>query len=537
MAASPQGDSNTTFDLIVIGAGVNGAGVARLAALSGLRTLVLERGDVCSGTSAWCSRLIHGGLRYLEYFEIGLVRESLAERTALLQLAPHLVHPLPLYLPIYESGRRPLWQIRLGLWLYDRLARWRGASSQLPPHRILDPSEVARQIPGLDSQGIAGAAHYYDGQVPYAERLVLANLKDAVARGAELRLYSPVERVLRKGDRAIGVRWRDEEGNRHEAFSETIVNAAGPWLDDIVDDFSQRRLIGGTKGSHIIVNRFEGFGRAAIYSEARSDGRPFFIIPWNDDVLIGTTDIRISGSPDSVAISSEEADYLIRETNNLFPEARLSRDDVRFAYSGTRPLPHKPRGSTGAITRRHLIKTHPRAQGVFSVVGGKLTTYRATAADVVQRVQAFMGLPQHPVSEPPLPGAGRESDRADFILRWRDRFSVPQLNGLWYRHGTESEQVLELSQSDARLARDLTERGDLLAAEVVYSLDREWAQHLSDILFRRTLTAYDSNHRETAAVSVAEFLVAMGRWSRGRAAEELENYRREVRERWGGLAP
>lgn len=535
MAASPSGDSKTTFDLIVIGAGVNGAGVARLAALSGMRTLVLERRDVCAGTSAWCSRLIHGGLRYLEYFEFGLVKESLAERGALLQLAPHLVHPLPLYLPIYESGRRPLWQIRLGLWLYDRLARWGRTHTSLPPHRILGPSDTARQIPGLELRSLAGAAHYYDGQVPYPERLVLANLKDAVARGAELRLYSPVESILREDDRVIGVRWRDERGAHHDAFGKAIVNAAGPWLDDVVADFSQRRLIGGTKGSHIVVDRFEGMGRAAIYSEAKSDGRPFFVIPWNNEVLIGTTDIRVPGSPDAVAITGQEADYLILETNNLFPRARLSRGDILFAYSGTRPLPYKPRGSTGAITRRHLVRTHPGARGLFSVVGGKLTTYRATAADVVRRARAYLGLTSPAAAEPPLPGAGRESDRAEFVLRWRDDFSLTQLNGLWYRYGTEAERILELARGDPLLARELPDCANLLGAEVIHALDFEWAQHLSDILFRRTLTAYDSDYREGAAAAVADFLVSMGRWSDVRANEELEDYRREVRQRWGGL--
>lgn len=535
MTVSPSGDSDTQFDLIVVGAGVNGAGVARAATLAGLKTLVLERRDACAGTSAWCSRLIHGGLRYLEYFEFSLVRESLAERRALLQLAPHLVHPLPLYLPIYRSGRRPLWQVRIGLWLYDRLAAMRGAHSGLPPHRILARDDAARQIPGLTSDALVGAAHYYDGQVPYPERLVIANLKDAVARGAVLRLYSPVESILRDGNRAIGVRWRDPAGVQHDAYAKAVVNAAGPWLDDVVADFSQRRLIGGTKGSHIIVPRFPGFGRAAVYSEAKSDGRPFFIIPWNENVLIGTTDIRVSGTPDDVAISAAEADYLIDETNRLFPEAHLSRDDIVFAYAGTRPLPYKPRGSTGAITRRHLVKTHPSARGLFSVVGGKLTTYRATAADVIGRVETLLGGSPTPLAEPPLPGAGRESDRAKYVARWGDRYSAKQLNALWYRYGTEAEQVLALAGDDARLSQNLG--GCLLGAEVVHAFDHEWAQHLADVLFRRTLTAYDVAHRETAAEAAAELLVSLGRWNRATAQEELTAFGAEVRERRGELRP
>lgn len=273
-------DGRPHYDLVVVGGGVNGAGIARDAAMRGLSVALFEKSDFCSGTSAWSSRLIHGGLRYLEYLEIPLVFESLNERRTLQRIAPHLVKPIRLAVPIYEGGRRGRGVIRLGLVLYDLLS----FRKSLPNHDLLDKREALAAEPGLNPEGLNALARYYDAQVTYIERLVLENVLDAAEHGAAVFNYSPVIQVLEEDGVATGVAYRgrgDEE--RREVRASVVINAAGPWVDKVLDTAQSReqKLIGGTKGSHVVVSRFPGAPTEAIYVEARSDGRPFFILPCN----------------------------------------------------------------------------------------------------------------------------------------------------------------------------------------------------------------------------------------------------------------
>src|SRR5215218_3798723 len=326
------------FDLIVTGAGINGAGIARDAALRGLRVLVLDKGDVASGTTSWSTRLIHGGLRYLEHGEIGLVRESLREREHLLHIAPHLVRPLPLLLPIYRGDQRGRLLIRTGMLAYDVLS----CGKSLPGHRMLDRAAALERAPGLAESGLLGAALFHDAQVEYAERLALENVLDARVHGAEVRTYQRVSEILRQDGRVTGVVGNDVlTGESFRYMAPLVVNVAGPWVDEVLvgrNPGQWRRLIGGSKGSHIIVDPFPGAPRDALYAEARQDGRPFFIIPWNDLYLIGTTDTRYDGNLDTVMAEEWEIDLLLAETNRVIPSARLTGDCVRYTYAGVRPL-------------------------------------------------------------------------------------------------------------------------------------------------------------------------------------------------------
>ena len=267
------------FALIVIGAGINGAGIARDAALRGLRVLLLDKGDVASGTTAWSSRLIHGGLRYLEHGELGLVRESLRERERLLRIAPHLVQPLPMLIPIYRGQRRGPWLIRAGMALYDALS----LDKSLPRHQMLDAGAAQRRTPGLLSRGLRAAALYYDGQATFAERLALENALDARANGAQLRTYHQVDRILTAAGRATGVAGHDvSDSQSFRAEAPIVVNVAGPWVDKVLagaPGATRTRLIGGSKGSHIVVAPFPGAPRDALYSEARQEGGPFSSSP------------------------------------------------------------------------------------------------------------------------------------------------------------------------------------------------------------------------------------------------------------------
>ncbi|MCC2629878.1 MAG: dependent oxidoreductase [Thermomicrobiales bacterium] len=260
--------------LILIGAGINGSGIARDATLRGLRVLVLDKGDVAGGTTSWSTRLIHGGLRYLEHREVGLVRESLQERERLLRIAPHLVRPLPLLLPIYRGDKRGRLLIRAGMVAYDVLSR----GKSLPGHRVLSRAAALGRAPGLAVPGLLGAALYHDAQVEYAERLALENALDARAHGAEIRTYHHVSEILREDERVTGVAGNDIlTGEPFRYAAPVVVNVAGPWVDEVLagSNLGQRsRLIGGSKGSHIVIDPFPGAPRDALYAEARQDGRP-----------------------------------------------------------------------------------------------------------------------------------------------------------------------------------------------------------------------------------------------------------------------
>jgi glycerol-3-phosphate dehydrogenase len=377
------------YDVIIIGAGINGAGIARDAAMRGLKVLLLEKADVGQGTTVASTRLIHGGLRYLEHFEFGLVRESLREREILLRTAPHLVRPLAITIPIYKQSKRGRLMIRAGMILYDLLSR----GKSLPRHRMLSRDETLKQTPGLNPDGLVGSALYYDAQVEFPERLVMENVHSAREHGAEVLTHTRVTNLTVADGKVSGVEFIIEDGRKQFAAAAVVINAAGPWIDFVLEraPVKSPKLIGGTKGSHIIVPPFPGAPANAIYVEARSDGRPIFIIPWNKLYLIGTTDVRFEGDPDEVRCEQWEIDYLLSETNLALPGAHLTRASILDTYSGVRPLPVTNDKEEQSITRRHFIRQHPQLPNLLSIVGGKLTTYRSLAEECVDLVFQKLG--------------------------------------------------------------------------------------------------------------------------------------------------
>jgi len=359
------------YDVVIIGAGINGAGIARDAAMRGLKVLLIEKGEIGAGTTSASTRLIHGGLRYLEHFEFGLVYESLRERETLLRIAPDLVRPLAMAIPIYKQSRRGWLTIRAGMVLYDLLS-W---GKSLPRHRMLSRAETLERWPGLNPEGLVGSALYHDAQVEFPERLVLANVQSAQEFGAEVLTHT----------RVTGLTVSGVEFGGQFAEASVIINAAGPWIDLVLAPVKGPKLIGGTKGSHIVVPVFSGAPANAIYLEARSDGRPIFIIPWNKLYLIGTTDVPFEGDPDEVRCEDWEIDYLLSETNLALPVAKLTRDSILQTYSGVRPLPYQ------SSTRRHFIREHPQLSNLLSIVGGKLTTYRSLSEECVDLIFRKLG--------------------------------------------------------------------------------------------------------------------------------------------------
>ncbi len=493
------------YDVIVIGAGINGAGITRDSAMRGLKVLLVDKGDIGSGTTSASTRLIHGGLRYLEHYEFRLVRESLRERETLLKIASHLVRPLPITIPIYKHSKRGRATIRAGMIAYDLLS----FGKSLPRHRMLSRSETLKQSPGLNPEGLLGSAVYFDAQIEFAERLVLENVLSARAHGAEILTYTRVTNLIAEGDLVSGVEFVGENGQNHLASAEVVINAAGPWIDRVLDRLPERapfespRLIGGTKGSHIVVPAFPGAPANAIYLEAQSDRRPFFIISWNGNYLIGTTDVRFEDDPDEVRSELWEIDYLLAETNLTFPSAGLTRDRILFTYSGVRPLPRTGDKEEQSITRRHFIREHPQLKNLLSIVGGKLTTYRSLAEECVDVIFRKLGRSSPPCTTATevLPGA---VNYASFARDFKD---VKLLR----LYGSRAGEVAQLNS-------------DTFTAMIVYAFEHELAKTLADCFLRRTMIGLDGDRGLGKIDAAAEIGVRYLGWTHARAKQETRIY-------------
>lgn len=502
-------DDSAPYDVAIIGAGINGAGIARDAALRGLRVVILEQDDVCSGTSAVSSRLIHGGLRYLEYGEIPLVYESLRERITLREIAAHLVRPIRICIPVYKAARRGPFLIRLGMIAYDLLS----VGKTVPAHDMLNRDEAIEFEPGLEQDGLRATARYYDAQVTFAERLVLENLLAARSAGATIKTHSAVTRIEMALGSVAGLEYTDTLTQQHHKIAaQLVINAAGPWVDRVLATTGRdlKPFIGGTKGSHIVVSGFPGAPRDAYYVEAAADGRPFFIIPWNDLFLIGTTDIRYDGDLAQIRASGAEVEYLLRETNRVFPAANLTRDDIHYAYAGVRPLPRRERGPESSITRRHIIKKNRRiARGLISIIGGKLTTYRNLAEQTVDRLGKLLGrkLPACRTRKLLLPGAYRLDEARD-RLGLTEGLSTAGIERLLGIYGGRAIDLLDLANAEPPLHKPIDVEQTVLAAEIVFAIREELARTLIDIVHRRLMLGLNADqgrpHYEVVAAIAAK---------------------------------
>jgi glycerol-3-phosphate dehydrogenase len=510
--------SQHTHDVIVIGGGINGAGIARDAALRGLSVLLLERDDYGFGTTWRSTKLIHGGLRYLEHREWRLVREGLRERAVLLRSAPHLVRPLQFLLPVFRDGRYGRRLIRAGMVLYDVLS----VGKDLPRHRSLNVRQAAALEPSLTRDAIIGAFTYYDAQVALPERLCLENVLSAQAAGARAFNHVTVTGLLVTGGRVHGVSARDgESGNEFEARGRVVVNAAGPWVDGVLRNAGlSGEMLGGTRGSHIVVD-FAGAGpRRAIYAEAGSDGRPFFIIPWRGRHLIGTTDARFDGDPATVLPDTADIAYLRQETERVLPGSPLADAMILYAFAGVRPLPRTTNGREGAITRRHFVRSHEQdgLDGLLTVIGGKLTSYRALAEEAVDTICRRLGNPSTSTTMAGMLVPGTEPPRDEPLTR-----SLAQV------YGPRAATVLALARVDPALAAPLCPHGGEIGAQVVHAARHEGARTVGDVLLRRTPAGWNACLGLDAAPAVAGLLATEFCWDEARLAAEVVAYRDEVR--------
>lgn len=525
MSHTRRAEEQVPYDLIVVGAGINGLGVARDAAARGLRVVVLEQDDICSGVSAWSGRLVHGGLRYLEHRDFGLVRESLRERERLFRLAPHLVKPLRLIMPLYRHNKRSAWLIRLGMVAYDILS----FDKRTGRHEVLDREATLRRFPGISQDGLTGATVFTDGQVEYAERLCVEVAVAAAGDGAEIRTKARVEEPILSGGRVVGVRFRDtSDDTLHEVRAPLVINVAGPWIDRIFRRGApeQPRLNGGTKGSHLVVDAFPGAPDDVVYYESRTDGRLVLVIPWMGRYLIGTTDRRFDEDPGEARCDVDEMTYLLDEVNDLIPGAGLTPEDVLFTYSGVRPLPYAPDVEEWEIPRSHVLHDHaPDLPGVVTVVGGKLTTYRQLAQDAVD--DAFVRLrrrsPKCVTANLPLPGVVGDPDDARRFLRARGLadLTVERLLALY---GGRSVAVVAEAGDDQQLLAVLHEGTGAVGVELLFAVRHEFARTLTDVLARRLLLAFEPGHGlESVDQAVAILGEELG-WSAEQRAAEVAEY-------------
>lgn len=488
------------FHVVVIGGGINGVAVARECARSGKSTLLIEQNDFASGVTSRSTRIIHGGLRYLEHGEIDLVRESLRERERLLRERSHLVHPLHFVLLLNQNGGRSAMKVRAGLWLYQKMS---GSKSTAK----LGEMELKRIERSLDAGQRWSLFSYEDAQCEFPERLVAEWLTEAIDAGAVVRNHAEVIAVDVSHGRARGVLFRDRvTGKDQRVDAAWILNCTGPWADRLCQRSSVRTkqpMLGGIRGSHLVLPRFAGAPDAALYTEA-PDGRPVFVLPWNDQILVGTTEVADDGDPGKTAPSQEEIDYLLRTVTQLFPKAHITAHSIKYAFAGIRPLPHSDTNKPSAVTRRHFLHDHSDegATRLISIIGGKLTT----AASLARECARTIGLP---TPEPSTIAVGPDRsldpllDQAVLEIAHAGSVSEESARGIVEWHGKRAMDIARMALISVEMRAPICPHTSHIVAEVVEAYRKECAISLADVLLRRVPVALgpcwsDSCSREAA---------------------------------------
>jgi glycerol-3-phosphate dehydrogenase len=507
-ATSLRTAAATQFDVAVVGGGIVGAGVARDAARRGFRTVLIERDDFASGTSSRSSRLVHGGVRYLEHGWLHLVFEASRERRRLLDAAPHLVRPLRFTWPVYRNQRLAQWEIGAGLFMYDVLAMYRNVGK----HKRMSVDAIAQREPTLRTTGLRGGATYWDATTDDS-RLTLATALDAEAAGAILFNHASVTALLRSGKKVTGVVIRDEpSGMTIDVRAKIVVNATGPWTDELrrMENPDEPQAVRGTKGVHLLVSdaRVGNFGALTLLHPR--DQRVMFVLPGGRHTIIGTTDTRTTATPDQVRASAEDIAYLLEAANHFFPAARLTLDDVISAWAGIRPLVASAAAGVAPTdqSREHEIDVGPR--GVISVSGGKLTTYRSMAEQIVDVVADRLkkARAKSDTARASLPG-GDIADLDEEIASASDDIGDTAIaTHLVHAHGAGWRRVWALGERRPQLRARIVNGCDAIRAELVHAVRHEHARTLADLLVRRTHVAFETRDHGVAAARDAAALVA-----------------------------
>jgi glycerol-3-phosphate dehydrogenase len=522
--------AGATFDVVVVGGGIIGAGIARDAALRGLSVALVEQADYGGGTTAGSTRLIHGGLRYLEMLDFSLVRLDLREREILLRIAPHLVRPLEFLLPFYDEGLFARWRLRIGMWLYDALSY----DKSLPQHRSLSAADVRSLEPSLEPRGLRGGAVYYDAQAAMPERLCLENIIDARMHGAVAFNYARVTEAIVDSGRVKGVRVEDALGESEpvDVRGRVIVNASGAWLDRTTaamlrpSESNGGPLAGAgsrspvaapgprlrtTKGIHITVQPTTA---RALAVPSAVDGRLVFVIPWLGHSWIGTTDTDFDDDPSRARATGDDVRYMVASVSRYVPA--IASAPVYFSNAGVRALVRQE-GSESSVSRSHRLADGDRegTPGLVSVVGGKLTGYRAIAEEVVDLVCEKLGSrAKATTADQPLPG-GRSTKRDV------DGSAPTHLASLY---GSRAGEVSALAAEDPGLSQPLSPGYPDIGAEAVWAVREEQCERLTDFLLRRTRLGFSADQGVAAVQPAAAILARELGWSAARTASELAAY-------------
>jgi glycerol-3-phosphate dehydrogenase len=525
--------ANDPFDMIVIGGGITGCGIARDAVLRGLRVALVEMNDFASGTSSRSSRLVHGGVRYLEHGYLHLVFEASAERRRLLRLAPHLVRPLKFTWPVYRGARVPIWKLAAGLTLYDLLALFRNVGR----HRMLSAGWVKREQPALRSDSLVGGATYYDASTDDA-RLTLAVALDARDRGALVLNHTRVEKLIIEHERAVGVEIRDTlTGSGGTLRAPMIVNAAGPWSDTIrsLEGAGSRPRVHGSKGVHIAVPKGRIGNRGAFTLLSPTDGRVMFVLPSDSQTIIGTTDTFTSAAPDEIRASEGDIAYLLAAANHFFPAAQLTRDDVIAAWAGVRPLAASETGDPVSASREHVIGMSPA--GVVTITGGKLTTFRVMAAQTVEAAlqDARRPIPPSRTAETPIgwdaPRTARDIAPLQVAISraFEESGGDERVPRMMIRYGSKWREALRILDASPRESERIHPDHSYRFGDLRFACEHEEARTLGDLLIRRTHLAFERrDNGRSLARPVAEYVAPLLEWSADDVTAQVARYDREV---------
>ncbi len=521
------------YDVVVIGGGMAGAGVARDLALRGVSTALIEQGDFASATTSQSSKLIHGGLRYLELFDFSLVRESLRERETLRRLAPHLVRPLPFLVPIYRDSSRSLIKVRIGLKLYDWLAPGRDRER----YRVLPAVDALSLEPTLRARDLRGAGYYFDDLLVYPERLCLENVLSACRLGARAFNYAQVAEIVRdaKG-RITGVRARDLLTGRVATLgARIVVNATGPWVDQLRDlaRVSERgpRILRRTKGIHCLLPKLT---ERAIY-HSTGDDRMIFVIPWREFSLIGATDSEFDGDPDRLHATGEEVNYLLDEVYKVLPDARVSPKEVVYTYAGVRPLSFEKGKRASDVSRAHRVVAEERGR-FLSITGTKLTCFRSLAAQLGDQVMRTLGR-SGPGRSDRIALDGTDDDVSRVEARaWLDvsgetaatGLSPETLETLVTTYGRGWSRVIDLAGKVAGGTEPLCPSNPDVVAELHRAVQDEMAVSLQDVLLRRTGIGTSRCQGQDCAQSIGRRMAQLLGWTPRRLDAELEAYQAHV---------
>jgi glycerol-3-phosphate dehydrogenase len=520
--------AQTEHQVLVVGGGIVGAGVALDAATRGLSVGLVEARDFGSGTSSRSSKLIHGGLRYLEQLNFALVREALTERSLLLnRIAPHLVQPVSFLYPLTHRGGWERAYVGAGVRLYDLLGFSTGQARGLPPHQQLTRHAALELAPALKRSAVHGAIKYWDAQVDDA-RYVVTVLRTAASYGAQIASRTQVIGFLREGERVTGVRAVDlESGTELEIRAQQVVNATGVWTDDIQALVGGRGMINvrASKGVHLVVPRDRIHSSTGII--VRTPLSVLFVIPWGRHWIIGTTDTDWSLDKAHPAASRSDIDYVLAQVNRVL-RVPLTRDDVEGVYAGLRPLLSGESDETSKLSREHTV-AHP-VPGLVMIAGGKYTTYRLMARDAVDAVAHGLDgrVPRSCTDQIPLAGAD------GYPALWNSRYQLARTSGLHvariehllHRYGTLIGEVVGLIEAEPGLGQPLAGADDYLRAEIVYAASHEGARHLHDALARRThITIETWDHGLSAAAEAAELMAGQLGWDAEQVTREIEHFK------------